>query len=127
MESSTRKIVVEEKLFLWRSDHKYLPGDNVVSSFSAFREGHKQSPFRIFFKTCGYYPPGSVPLKMGVRIPLHGEPVELNLNLPSFAAQLISYGLKNGWNYEAKKPLIIEDGLSVLASLGYETFDLKPF
>jgi hypothetical protein len=121
MKASLRKIVVEGETFFWGSSHRFVnPGKEqwdyyYISSFVAFRETCKRYLLRILFKTVDAWPSGS-PLNLGT---------ELNLNLPSLASQLISYGIKNGWNAEIKKPIIIEDGLQVLESLGYETDFLK--
>ena len=89
---------------------------------TAYLADKKLAPLLMSFTTWDDAIAGN-PLKTGWRFEL----MSVNLNRPRFVAELIRAARSRGWTPEtARRPFTIDDGLAVLAELGYRADVLRP-
>jgi hypothetical protein len=88
---------------------------------TAYLADKKLAPLLMSFTTWDDAIAGN-PLNTGWRVEL----TSVNLNRPRFVAELIRAARKRGWTPEtARRPFAIDDGLAVLAELGYDANGLR--
>ncbi|MFV8755118.1 hypothetical protein ACNOYE_31610 [Nannocystaceae bacterium ST9] len=118
-----RRLVVDGVDYLWTVEHEHhvLPASELHRGrcrerFTAYREGCKTSPLRLWFSDgpdveVGY------PTAHGVYV-YRPHYADYNLNLPSVAVGLIRVALAHGWRPEvARRPLEVADGLAWLGEV----------
>ncbi len=126
MKQKLRQIIVDGTAYRWRFDPSYVhtPATSELyadtwhcrDTFTAYLATRRTGPLQIIFLTWE-----GGPLHTGAPISL-GNPQSsrINLHTPAFAAQLIQYARRRGWNPEqTHSAFVIENGLDVLAELGY--------
>lgn len=110
--NALRKLVLGEDIYLWGVSHQHNHGSHEHGCrevFTAYREGQKAAPLRVFFDEESA-PRGAAGIVSGG----HGGDV-MNLNQPGTARALIEAALVAGWApFEAKSPFVVEDGLALL-------------
>ncbi|MED4732051.1 hypothetical protein P9597_28770 [Aneurinibacillus migulanus] len=123
MKKKTRKITVEGCTYGYLISSKYTDGQS-ISTLKIFLGEKKSDALLIYFRTWDDPLSGS-PLNTGIK--LHNKISNLtenyNLNHPRNVRAWILYGIKHGW--AGKTQLVIEDGLSALNEMGYETQSLR--
>ncbi len=127
-----RKIIIGEETYLWKFDPGYekigeqlwrgqpIPQYRRHDIFTAYAEHDKNFPLKVHFFTWECAISGG-PLHNGAPINLDNPDTGgINLHRPKFAAEIIQHAVRHGWNPAEKKPLIIDDGIGLLAELGYQ-------
>src|SRR5258708_6096944 len=118
-----RKIVIGEQTYLW----KFTPGYEKDAGerwschdiFVAYSQQNKHSSLQVHFLTWES-PVDGGPLRTGKPLRLSNPNTgRINLYEPKFAAQIIQQGLSRGWEPSDGKSLVIEDGIGLLAEIGY--------
>lgn len=115
--STLRKIVIQEKEYLWKytfDDYDYENDSHLV-----IKDSNKDGKLIIYFRT-GKWDFGYCPFNRGVPAIYHGEPVVINLNQPRFIAEIFAYVMN-----KLKKDSLIgttefNEGLEMLHDMGYE-------
>lgn len=110
--NTLRKLVLGEAIYLWGVSHQHNHGSHEHGCrelFTAYREGQKAAPLRIFFSE-----EDAARLAAGVVSSGAGNGVT-NLNEPGTARALIEAAVVAGWApLEARTPFVVEDGLALL-------------
>lgn len=113
---SLRKIQLDNHIFLWKRKHFHESGSlgmRCVEAVTIFKEGHKQSPLRILFRSdeiwqCGYP-------KQGVVWRTTPSKELVNLSRPKSIARLIDLFYTVIWKPESStRPTTIQDGVHYL-------------
>ncbi len=130
MKQKLRKITVDGVVYLWRFVPGYEqtpPGEESDQAtwqsrdtFTAYLATQRASPLIVRFRTWEDPIIGG-PLRVGAPINLNNpESSGINLHTPLFAAAIIRHMRQRGWQPEqTTTPFIIEDGLQLLADMGY--------
>ena len=118
MRLKLRKITIDNQLYLWQTGY----GDpflhmrtRYIESFTAYLEGYKKSPLRIYFRQ-------GLELENGSYNRDEKGVIQFDINLeayvPKGTACFIRYGLNQGWKpKEDVRPFTITDAREVLALL----------
>ena len=128
MKKSIRKIVVAQKTFLWKVNDKVIYENNLpiaVSRILIYPEFNQQSKIIIMVKTWDDMIAGN-PIKTGYKTNKLGKEVILNLNFPNIIKDIIEYFLQSDWDVNGKGSKTIDDGLTILAKIGYDVSKLYP-
>jgi hypothetical protein len=130
MKQKLRKISVDRMIYLWR----YIPGYEQTpptnasgyatwqsrDTFTAYLVTQRSCPLIVRFRTWEDPIIGG-PLRTGAAINLgNPESSRINLHTPRLAAEIIRQARQRGWQPEqTATPFIIENGLELLAEMGY--------
>lgn len=128
MKKSIRKIVVAQKTFLWQVNDKVIYENNLpiaVSRILIYPEFNQQSKIIIMVKTWDDMIAGN-PIKTGYKTNKLSKEVILNLNFPNVIKDIIEYFLQSDWDVNGKGSKTIDDGLTILAKIGYDVSKLYP-
>ncbi|MFZ4930139.1 hypothetical protein [Chryseobacterium sp. Mn2064] len=125
MKKKLRKIIIDEQEYVYCIKIQYHSGtDTSTLRLKVFLNGYKKTPLIIDFLTLNNYYVGQ-PLKFGIILKnkmTNSEEV-VNLNEPGYIKRLIVHGQKSAWT--GIKTFEIQNGLTYLEELGFETDDLK--
>ncbi len=118
-----RRLVIGSASYLWKVEHRHnvldappagAPrGGRCREVFTAFVEGHKRAPLRVWFtdgegENAGYPEAGVV----------WTARQSVNLNEPRVARRVIEHALDAGWAPTVRaKPFVIENGFALLEQL----------
>lgn len=110
-----RRIVVDGADYLFGRRHRHdaaSPPEQLCQEiFTAYLEGHKRSPLRVWF-TAGPGRGAGYPERGVVWLATPGG--WLNLNTPGEAANVIRRARASGWDpVNGRGPFVIEDGFAV--------------
>jgi Tat protein secretion system quality control protein TatD with DNase activity len=129
MKNKVRTIVVMQKKFNWVLASKSIRSSqntwNALSRLTIFSS--EKGQLVINFKTRDDGHMGK-PLNTGIlltetRAPQH----TLNLNHPSIIREIIEFLVnQKRWSFENRKHLTLENGLEILAQMGYQIAELQP-
>jgi hypothetical protein len=126
MKNKLRKITINQLVYFYVVSDKYHLGTETNTlTIKIYLVGFKQTPLIIEFLTIEHYYVGQV-LKSGVLLlnKKTNTSDRINLNEPKHIRELILIGIKKGWTGVNK--LEIQNGLSYLNELGYDTEILVP-
>lgn len=126
MKKKLRKITVNAVEYLYSITDQYH-SETKTNTLTAkiFLNGQKQTPLILEFITVDHYIMGQ-PLKSGIKLfnKITNTEDDVNLNEPKYIRQFIVLGLKKGWS--GTHSIEIQNGLSYLNELGFETDKLIP-
>ena len=125
MKKKLRKIIIDGQEYLYYIKIQYHSGTSTSTlTLKVFLNGYKKTPLIIDFLTLNDYYIGQ-PLRFGITLKnkMTNSEEAVNLNEPGYIKQLIIQGQKNGWT--GIKTFEIQNGLTYLEELGFETDDLK--
>ncbi|MBK8169993.1 MAG: hypothetical protein IPK60_06580 [Sandaracinaceae bacterium] len=111
--NSIRKLVIGDSVYLWGVAHQHNHGHHHEQGcreiFTAYLEGQKAAPLRIWFSE-------EDATRMAAGVVADGAAGPLtNLNEPKTARRLIDAARVAGWTPEsARTPFVVEDGLALL-------------
>jgi len=106
-----RAITVAGRRFVWRFTWRYDECFASVGTLRAWAVGRKVGGLQVHFRMAYA---GGIPQVPGAP----SDALSVNLHTPRWAAALIRYALRAGWEPGASSaPFVITDGAAVLAAL----------
>lgn len=115
--SSLRKIIVDEKEYLWKynfDDYDYQCDSSLII-ISTEGKGQLIIHFRTEKWDFGY-----CPFNKGVEAQYKGERVIINLNQPRFIAELIRYAINHLKVDTLTGTVALDNGIEILHAIGYK-------
>ncbi|MEK8133084.1 hypothetical protein WMW72_34985 [Paenibacillus filicis] len=124
MKKKTRKIIVNEKEYLYLINSRYHQHISRITLKISLK-GAKSLTCTYLFDTWDDPITGS-PLLVGVSLKnLETNNIEnFNLHYPKTIREFVLYSLKNGWSGE--NVIEFKNGLEIISEMGYDISALKP-
>ena len=130
MKSRLRKISVQNNEFWYSLGETFDRSERTdygfwINRLRVFKPNQKNTPLEIVFFGQNGYAVGNL-LTCDMKVKRGEEVVEFNLHRPAIISLLIEEGLRLGWDGD-KEHLKIEDGVSLLETIGFDVSDLRVY
>ncbi|MDO3412505.1 hypothetical protein QWJ34_22260 [Saccharibacillus sp. CPCC 101409] len=124
MHKKNRKIVVDDRKFIYTLAQKYDSGTSRVSLKISLPDRRNDACVFHFYTWDDVI--GGSPLMTGIDLPdrKNGQTARWNLHFPGQIRLFVLYALRHGWDGE--KRVEFTDGIGVLEEMGWEAEMLRP-